>query len=385
MMDLYSQATEPTYPTAADRCQRGRRVRGVAMGVSVFLAAALLVAAPARAQSEPRLSALSLSDVDFGTFSGETFEYSAEIANTVSSTTVTATPSDGATVDISPGDADTVTGGHQIALSDGSNRITVTVESADGTATKSYRIRVDRESTAAFGWTVLKDVKTPLLSDERGARGLWSDADTLWTRSIDDGVIAYDFDTGARSSAHDIATKNHGNDFPEGMWSDGTTMWVSDFHKSKLFAYVLATGARQSSRDIETRKAQNADPRGLWSDGTTLWVVDNYDEKIYAYVLATGVRDSGKDLDSLSGAGNTKPAGLWSDGTTVWVSDLADKKLYAYTLETGVRDSSRDFNTLSAVGITEPSGLWSDGTTMWVADYWDDDRFYSFNIPIGGM
>lgn len=262
------------------------------MGVSVVLAAALLVAAPAQAQSEPRLTALDLSDVDIGTFSGETFEYSAEIANTVSSTTVTATPSDGATVDISPGDADTVTGGHQIALSDGSNRITVTVESADGTATKRYKIRVDRESTADFGWTVLEDVKTPLLSDERGARGLWSDGDTLWTRSIHDGVIAYDFDTGARSSASDIDTMAHGNDFPEGMWSDGTIMWVSDFHKAKLFAYVLATG---------------------------------------------------------------------------------------------VRDSSLDFNTLAAVGITKPAGLWSDGTTMWVADYWDDDRFYSFNMPSGGI
>ena len=102
--------------------------------------------------------------------------------------------------------------------------------------------------------------------------------------------------------------------------------------------------ARDSSEDFGTLSAAgNNAPYGMWSDGTTMWVSDYGDKKIYAYTVSTKARDSAKDFDTLDAAGNDNPRGLFSDGTTMWVSDSTDDKLYAYTLSTKARDSSKDF------------------------------------------
>ena len=44
--------------------------------------------------------------------------------------------------------------------------------------------------------------------------------------------------------------------------------------------------ARAASKDINTlQAAENRAPQGLWSDGTTMWVADGDDKKLYAYLL----------------------------------------------------------------------------------------------------
>ena len=54
-------------------------------------------------------------------------------------------------------------------------------------------------------------------------------------------------------------------------------MWVADFIDQKLYAYALSTKARDSGKDIDL----SADfgtfngPNGIWSDGTTMWAVDS--------------------------------------------------------------------------------------------------------------
>ncbi len=92
------------------------------------------------------LSALSLSA---GTlvpaFASNVTAYTADVANGVDTITVTATTTDAnATVAIMPADADTVTAGHQVALSIGVNPITATVTAADSATTQSYTVNVTR-------------------------------------------------------------------------------------------------------------------------------------------------------------------------------------------------------------------------------------------------
>ena len=78
-----------------------------------------------------------------------TSDFSARVENGTTHVTVgtTATAADnGAEVDISPGDADTDTAGHQVALTAGMiTTITVTVTAEDGTTTKAYMVEVYRE------------------------------------------------------------------------------------------------------------------------------------------------------------------------------------------------------------------------------------------------
>ena len=104
-----------------------------------------------------------------------------------------------------------------------------------------------------------------------------------------------------------------------GLWSDGTIIWVVENSPKdsddKIFAYALSTGARDTAKDINTlNSAGNNDSVGIWSNGTTLWVSDNTDDILCAYTLSDGTRNAGKDID-LGGIG---PFSIWSDGTTTF-------------------------------------------------------------------
>ena len=92
--------------------------------------------------ADATLSALSLSGIDFGTFSAATTQYTAQVVN-VTETTVTATVNhSGASRVIKLNgavDADGV-----IPLAVGSNVITVEVTAEDGSATRTYTVTVTR-------------------------------------------------------------------------------------------------------------------------------------------------------------------------------------------------------------------------------------------------
>ena len=93
--------------------------------------------------TDATLSSLTLSGVDFGTFSSDRASYTAQAANNVSQTTVTPTLSHpGATYQVRRGGVVDVDG--TIALAVGSNVITVRVTAQDGSATRTYTVTVTR-------------------------------------------------------------------------------------------------------------------------------------------------------------------------------------------------------------------------------------------------
>ena len=98
--------------------------------------------------ADARLASLTLSGVDIGEFSSSNTEYEAVVADGVTATTVEAEAMQRRTdVAIDPPDADVEADGHQVALQD-LGEITVTVSSADGSRTKTYRVRLGEEEAA---------------------------------------------------------------------------------------------------------------------------------------------------------------------------------------------------------------------------------------------
>ncbi len=99
---------------------------------------------------DARLASLTLSGVDLGEFDPGRPEYEGIVAEGVTETTVLAEAMQRRTdIAINPPDADEEADGHQIALS-GVTEITVTVTSADGSRTKTYRVAFaegEQEST----------------------------------------------------------------------------------------------------------------------------------------------------------------------------------------------------------------------------------------------
>ena len=118
-------------------------------------------------------------------------------------------------------------------------------------------------------------------------------------------VTATTVSSSTRVPAQDFTALAEGNDRPHGLWSDGTTMWVSQRHNpnfntggpSKIFAYDMATKAHKPTEDFNTLVAAgNGVPVGIWSDGTTMFVADEQDRTIYAYDMATKQRDADKEV-----------------------------------------------------------------------------------------
>ena len=102
---------------------------------------------PPPASTDATLSALALSGVTLSpAFDADTETYTASVANSVVTTTVTAMATDAdATVAVTPStDADAVTSGHQVNLGVGPTTITATVTAEDGMTTKTYTVVVTR-------------------------------------------------------------------------------------------------------------------------------------------------------------------------------------------------------------------------------------------------
>ncbi len=296
-------------------------------------------------------------------------------ATTTAPTTVTGAPT---------GLTATADGRTQISLSWTAPAPTVT----GGSAT-SYQIQVSTDGGTTWTDLVEDTMSTTTTYSHTGlspgtARHyrVWA-INALGTSSAASNVASAATAFFARDSAKDI-TLDSANGLPQGIWSDGTTIWVANFgfagNTPKLFAYTLSDGARDSAKDFNTLSAAgNTAHQGLWSDGTTMWVADATDDKIYAYNLSTRARDSAKDFNNLAAGGNSFPAGIWSNGNTMWVADAADDKIYAYNLSTKARDSARDNDALAAAS-NSPVGIWSDGTTMWVMNQ-DDKKLYAYSLP----
>ena len=244
-------------------------------------------------------------------------------------------------------------------------------------------VEVSGPTSGPFSRNSAEDFDGLYEAENDDPEGIWSDGTTMWVAdSSDDKIYAYNISNKARVSSKDFDTLDSaGNDSPEGIWSDGTTMWVADSSDDKIYAYNMSNKARVSSKDFDTLdSAGNDSPRGIWSDGATMWVADYSDDKIYAYNMSNKARVSSKDFDTLDSAGNDHPRGIWSDGATMWVADYSDDKIYAYNMSNKARVSSKDFDTLEGAKNDHPRGIWSDRTTMWVADY-SDEKIYAYRAP----
>ena len=329
------------------------------------------------------LSSLAVDGAAVDGFDADVHGYRLRVDNDVASVTVAAVAAEtAAEVEITPADADPDTVGHQVALDEGPNVVTVAVAATDGLATAAYTLAISR-MPSAFGYDELFDVSGLA---HRRSMDVWAGAQTRWVsydRSGDEAVLAYYRSTGGRAPGRDIAARAAGNKSPWALWSDGASLYVLDAWKSMVFQYSLdeddpdGFGAHVATVTLEGIGEDDA--RGLWSDGEHMWVANRDDAKVYAYDLGSWDRVSGEDFDTLAAAGNSMPVDLWSDGLVMWVLDKGDRKIYAYDLDSKVRLEHLDFERLHR-GNGWPSGLWSDGAHMWVSDA-DDTRAYAYVMP----
>ncbi len=362
----------------------------------LFLAAAVIVLTiallPTRAHAQglnpvqeqvlsndATLSSLSVSPRDINGFTAQVLAYQVGVAADVTEATVTAAPTHSmATLDITPADADDHAPGHQVSLSEGRNTVTVTVTAEDGNTEQAYEVSINQGATAIFGWKAQEDFDTLVQQGNLRPAGVWSDGTTMWvTDHQDNRIYAYNLATKAHDSAKSITSLPAANTDPTALWSNGTFLWVLDRDTRTTHIYRLSNGAPAVGGF--TLAAENTDPKGIWSDGTTFWIADSTQDQIYAYTR-NGTRVPTKDFGALDPAGNTNPSGIWSNGHTMWVADVSDNKLYAYGMSDKTRRPHLEYDTLNGAGNGTPQSIWSDGSTMWVADY--ENKIFAYHAPV---
>ena len=210
-----------------------------------------------------------------------------------------------------------------------------------------------------------------LAGGHENPEGIWSDGTIVWLLlDGEDELVAYNLATTNKETDRDIELASS-NSSPQGIWSDGSTMWVADWDDTKLYAYRLSDGARRENRDINLTGPNDA-PRGLWGLSNTIFVVDKDDSYVYAYQKNGTGRQQNREFDLHND--NDNAWGIWGEGSTAYVNDLDDKLLYRYSLTSG--DSTQVREMRLPLGNDKPTGIWADDEVMWVADR-DDNHLYA--------
>ncbi len=172
---------------------------------------------------------------------------------------------------------------------------------------------------------------------------LWGDADTIWVfnnaLSRLDAYTRHGAHEGGRCQVYNTVLDTNGNattehkrfktpftresggdrwlnspqagrvQFLDGVWSDGSTMWLSG-RPGGIYKLDLSSGRLTTSPEFGQFATY-----GLWSDGETMWVAGG--GWLRAYELDTGARRAGFDIK----LDNTElPGDVWSDGQTIWVT-----------------------------------------------------------------
>ena len=224
-------------------------------------------------------------------------------------------------------------------------------------------------------------------------KGIWGNETTFWIAndaySPNNKLYAYSRADGSRDSASDFNTLDPAaNDQPQGICSDGTTMFVADSADNQVYAYKMSDKSRDSAKDI-TLATANSNAKGVWCDDSHVWVAqddDGFTSKIFVYQRSDGSHASSMDISAAtmnpstsdSTINNSDPRGLWSNGTTLYAVDDEDHKIYGYKLADRTRDDDKNLALEGNNG--DPEGIWFDGRIMWVVDD-VDDRVYPYLLP----
>lgn len=238
----------------------------------------------------------------------------------------------------------------------------------------------NRLSPAFSAQTRIEDKDIQLHDDNTTARGAWSNGTTIWVTDYNrNKIYAYNLNGNTpRDATKDFSSVTN----PKNIWSNGTTMWVTD-SSTTVRAYKMSDRTRDATKDLDSRACNRSIGalRGIWSDGTTIWVAANHPQmKIYAYKMSDKTCDTGKTFDAIASAGMTRQEGIWSDGKTMWVVEHSSAdKIFAFNMSDKAHDRGRDIQLPSQRNIYD---LWSDGATVWLVNYGETtNKLYAVTLP----
>jgi hypothetical protein len=181
---------------------------------------------------------------------------------------------------------------------------------------------------------------------------------------------------------------------PDGITTDGTSLYITDQHNNTIRKIVIATGAvttiagtpgNTGSLDGYGAVASFNHPRGITTDGTNLYVVDGGNSTIRKVVIATGAVSTLAGVAGIVGSADGTgaaarfnfPSGITTDGTKLYVADERNNTIRSIVIASGtvttIAGTSGATGSVDGVGSAArfdyPAGLITDGTNLYVSEY----------------
>jgi sugar lactone lactonase YvrE len=148
-----------------------------------------------------------------------------------------------------------------------------------------------------------------------------------------------------------------------GIATNGTDLWLVDSSADKVYKYAGAASLRSGSQSaassfkLASGSSGDPNPQDIVTDGTSIWVVDGTKLKVFKYSL------SGSLLGSWAiDPANAHPTGLTinpNNISDVWIVDSGTLKVYDYTTATSRTSGSQNGAATFALaaGDTNPQGI----------------------------
>jgi len=179
---------------------------------------------------------------------------------------------------------------------------------------------------------------------------------------------------------------------PAGIWADDNNVFIADAYFDTIRQISLSTGqvttlagapnSVSGSADGTRSAARFQSPNGLWGDGTNLYVCDTLNFTVRKVAIATGQVTTLAGMAGVRGgvdgvgpsAQFYEPRDIWGDSVFLYVADAS--AIRKVTIATGeVRTISGSpaiagytdgLSSQARFGLID--GIWGDGTNLFVAD-----------------
>jgi sugar lactone lactonase YvrE len=180
--------------------------------------------------------------------------------------------------------------------------------------------------------------------------------------------------------------------YPGGITTDGTNLYVTDYNNHTIRQIVISSGAvttiagtvgtAGAADDTGTAATFNF-PGGITTDGTNLYVADSWNHTIRQIVISTGVVTTVAGSGTAGTADGTGaaaefdyPLGITTDDTNLYVTDSINHTIRQVVIATGVvttiagtaTTSGTTDGTGTAALFNSPAGITTDLTNLYVAD-----------------
>lgn len=165
--------------------------------------------------------------------------------------------------------------------------------------------------------------------------------------------------------------------WPIGITTDGTNLYVTDSVNSTIRKIVISTGTVSTLAGAAGSfgwangtgaAARFSNPYGITTDGTNLYVTDSGNNWVRKIVIASG------DVTTLAG-GFSWPTGITTDGVNLYVADTHNNMIRKIVISNGAITTLAGTYTQGSVdgsGVAanfgQPQGVTTDGTHLYVAD-----------------